>query len=148
MGNWWWAWFAVAVGLNLGAAAWNVLAARRHLRAVTAQGAGKPPAEVAVGDQATKNGGGEWLWGAWEEARKRDQAVLDDLRARTEAITKEGAAAVLREARSQLAKEIEPLLLTIQKRAQSLQCLHTDSGGVQELLEDVRLLSEAIDRTP
>lgn len=49
----WWVGFVMAVGLNLGAGVWNVLAARRHLRATAADNAKKK------GDDA------DWLAGAY-----------------------------------------------------------------------------------
>ena len=99
MGNWWWAWFAVAVGLNLWAGVWNVLAARRHLRAAAAWRAGEPPVGAAGANEAArKKESADWLAGAYMKMRERDQAVLAELEASTEAVRKESAAAVLREA--------------------------------------------------
>ena len=90
MGNWWWAWFAVAVGLNLGAGVWNVLAARCHLRAAAAWRTGEPPVGAAGADEAARKEIADWLAGVYMKMRERDQAVLAELEARTKATFKEG----------------------------------------------------------
>ena len=148
MWNWWWAWFAVAVGLNLGAGVWNVLAARCHLRAAAAWRTGEPPVGAAGADEAARKEIADWLAGVYMKMRERDQAVLAELEASTEAVRKESAAAALREARLRLAAEIGPLLQAIQKKAQALQGLQSGPAGAPGLLEDVRALSEAISKTP
>lgn len=99
-------------------------------------------------DEGARKETSEWLFEVWKETRKRDQAAFAELEARTEAIRKESAAAVLREARLQLAAELEPLLRAIEKKAHGLRGLQSGTAGAPGLLEDVRALSEAISKTP
>ncbi|THF67506.1 hypothetical protein E6C76_03860 [Pseudothauera nasutitermitis] len=99
-------------------------------------------------DEAARKEDAEWLFQVWKEVGERDQAALAELESSAEAVRKESAAAVLREARLQLAAELEPLLRAIQKKAQSLQGLQSGPAGAPGLLEDVRALSEAISKIP
>ncbi len=99
-------------------------------------------------DEAARKEDAEWLFQVWKEVSERDQAALAELEASAEAVRKESAAAVLREARLQLAAELEPLLQAIQKKAQALQGLQSGPADAPGLLEDVRALSEAISKTP
>ena len=150
----------VTLGLNLVAFVLNITAAiRREWKAgrLDREAYEKRPVisddkmaalpEQADGGAARKETA-EWLMQAMNKTRERDHVALAELRDRIETVRKESAAGVLREARLQLAKELEPLLLTIRKKAQDLQGFQPGPAGVQGLLEDVRALSEVISKTP
>ena len=150
----------VALGLNLVAFVLNITAAIRCERKagrLDRETYEKRPVisddKMAVlpeqaDDEAARKETAKWLMQAMNEVGERDRVVLAELRDRIEAANKESAAGVLQEARLQLATELEPLLLTIRKKAQDLQCLQPGPAGMQELLEDVRALSEVISKTP
>ncbi|MDR3353358.1 MAG: hypothetical protein LBO00_10250 [Zoogloeaceae bacterium] len=148
------------LALNLVAWTWNLVAAIRRDRKAArldqaALGAGLLPSadrlaplSGSADDEAARRETTEWLAQAMNKMRARDQAAQAELRSRVEVVTKESAAAVLPEARLQLAEEIAPLLQAIQKKAHDLQALQPAPAGVQGLIADVRALSEAISKRP
>lgn len=101
-----------------------------------------------VEDEGKRKEEAKWFAETYLKIRASSLAKENELLAKIESAIRESVAEALQEARLQLAKETETLLLSIQKRARSLQCLQPGLEGVQELLEDVLLLSEAIGRTP
>lgn len=98
-------------------------------------------------DGADRKEDAKWFAETYLRVRERSRSKEDELRAKIEAVINESVAAALQEARLQLARELEPLLLSIQKKSQDLQCVQSESAGAQGLLEDVRALSEAIGKT-
>lgn len=99
-------------------------------------------------DGAERKEDAKWFAETYLKIRASSIAKENELLAKIESAIRESVAEALQEARLQLEKETETLLRSIQKRARSLQCLQPGLEGVQELLEDVLLLSEAIGRTP
>ena len=89
-----------------------------------------------------------WLFEFWDKARKRDQAALARLHARSEAIVTEGVAKILQAALEQRAEQLRPLCQSIRQKAIDLQRLRPDSPVEQELLADLDELLAAIDRKP
>lgn len=103
--------------------------------------------DAGVDGEEKRKGDARWFAETYLKIRECSRAKEDELRAKFEAVIRESVSAALQEARLQLAREIEPLLLSIQRKAQDLQSLQPESAGAQGLLEDVRALSEAIGKT-